>query len=556
MIHQYAQQHLDAVFAATLDAIIVSDHQGIIVMFNSAAEQMFGYQQDEIIGLNVNILMPVFDSLHHHLYIQRYIETKERHIPRQGRELIAKRRNGETFFIEISLSDVVLENEIFFTAIIRDISKRKEREQRIIQLAFFDQETGLPNSYYLADKLEILFNEQQENYYLISVYLGDLTDYVNIFGIHGARDVIMNLAELLSNQLPRNSFVTRCGLRHIKIVYFNEQGLLERQIAENIKSYLSSAISVDEHYIFLNVKFGLIKIQPKKHDVKAVLDHVDIALHIAKYHRIGMQYEIFRDEFEFSLHRRALIVQKLYKAMQSMPFQLYLQPKVSLNTKKIVGVEALIRWQDEEGEWIPPDEFIPIAEAIGLIKDITIWTLKQAYLLIKQTKQNYHIAINISAHILCNPSFVDEMALLIKEAEVNAKSIELEITETALMLNVAMAVQTIAKLVELGISIAVDDFGTGLSSLAYLKLFEINRLKIDKSFINDDLMNPKDLGMLEAIIKLGHDLGYQVVCEGVETEYQFELLSKLGCDEIQGYFFAKPMPANLFFDFAKQFRFK
>lgn len=555
MIEQYARQHLDAVFAANQDAIIVSDAQGIIVMFNAAAEKMFGYQTHEVMGMNVNILMPTPDNVHHHLYIQRYIETKTRHIPKEGRELIAKRRNGESFYIEISLSDVETEGKLFFAAIIRDISKRKEREQRIIQLAFFDQETGLPNNYYLIDKLEKILKEAHNNYYLISVYLGDLTDYVNIFGIHGARDVIMNLSKLLMNKLPKQSFIVRCGLRHIKIIYVNHSHLSARDIAENIKQYLSLPIPVDGHYIFLTAKFGLVKIQPETHTVKLLLDHADITLHIAKYHRIGIEYEIFKDEFEQALHRRALIVQKLYKAMESMPFQLYLQPKVSLNTKQIIGVEALIRWQDEQGVWLSPEEFIPIAETIGLIKDITIWTLKQSYLLIKQANMNYRIAINISAHVLCDPSFVSDMELLIQEAKVSPKSIELEITETALMLSIDTAIQTIAQLSALGIAIAIDDFGTGLSSLAYLKLFDIHHLKIDKSFIVDNLTNAKDLAMLEAIIHFGHYLGYQVICEGVETERQLELLMQLGCDEVQGYYFAKPMPANIFFDFAKQFKF-
>ncbi|CAG1021579.1 partial putative signaling protein, partial [Patescibacteria group bacterium] len=538
-----------------LDAIIVANAQGMIMMFNAAAEQMFGYNSFEVVGLNISILMPTPDSLNHHLYVNRYIQTRERHIPREGRELIAKRRNGEIFFIEISLSDIELDNEMFFTAIIRDISKRKERDQRIVQLAFFDQETGLPNSYYLFDKLENILKEQQADHYLISIFLGDLTDYVNIFGVHGVRDVIVNLAELLMDKLPKNSFVVRCGLRHIKVVYVNIEQLSTRDIAENIKSYLSLPIPVDEHHIFLTAKFGLVKIQPEKHDVKLLLEYADIALHIAKYHRIGTEYEIFKDEFEQSLHRRALIVQKLYKAMDNIPFQLYLQPQVSLSTKQIIGVEALIRWQDENGEWLSPAEFIPIAETIGLIKDITIWTLKQAYFLINQDSQHYHIAINISAHVLCNSSFVNEMTLLIKETNVNPNMIELEITETALMLSIDTAVQTISELSALGISISIDDFGTGLSSLAYLKLFNINKLKIDKSFISGDLTNSRDWAMIEAIIKLGHDLGYKVVCEGVETENQLALLTKLGCDEIQGYYFAKPMPVDVFLNFAKHFKF-
>jgi EAL domain-containing protein (putative c-di-GMP-specific phosphodiesterase class I) len=289
-----------------------------------------------------------------------------------------------------------------------------------------------------------------------------------------------------------------------------------------------------------------------------LLDHADIALHIAK-HRIGKSYEIFADAFAHTLHRRAVIVQKLHKAMNELPFELYLQPQISLTTQHIVGVEALIRWRDRDGIWIPPAEFIPIAETIGLIKDITLWTLKEACAIVKQwntvNNQAYRIAINISAQVLCTATFVHEITTLIEETGIDPQALELEITETALMLSLDTAIKTITELSVLGISISIDDFGTGLSSLAYLKAFKINKLKIDKSFITHILSVAHDRAMVGAIITLSHALDYQVVCEGVETKAQMTLLQQLGCDEVQGYYFAKPMPATDFLEWAKDFKF-
>ena len=554
-----AALHLEAVFAAAIDAMIVTNAQGVIEMFNAAAEQMFGYRSEEIIGLNVNLLMPKSDSLNHHLYMARYIETRQSRIPRQGREVIAKRRNGETFFADIAISDVELDGELIFTAIIRDITVRKNREQRIIQLAFFDQETGLPNAYYLCDKLEDLLTEQASGNYLLSVYLGDLTDYVNIFGIHSVKDVILTLTQFLNAQLPQRSLIVRCGLRHLKIIYAaTNEHLSAEQVAEQMQTYLEQPLCVAGQRIFLQAKFGLTKINPEEHSVKLLLNHVDIALHIAKY-RIGKNYEIFAEAFSETLHRRAEIVQKLHQAMNSPPFELYLQAQISLETRHIIGVEALIRWKDSDGEWIPPGEFIPIAETIGLIKDITLWTLKQACAIVKDWKtahnQAYRIAINISAQLLCTPTFVQEIILLIEETGIGAEALELEITETALMVSIDTAIKTVSKLSALGIAISIDDFGTGLSSLAYLKSFKINRLKIDKSFITHIITDAHDQSLVAAIIKLSHALGYKVVCEGVEDKSQLVLLEQLGCDEVQGYYFARPMPVNEFQDFAENFKF-
>jgi PAS domain S-box-containing protein len=551
--------HLETVFAAAIDAMIVTNAQGVIEMFNPVAEQMFGYSREEIIGLNVNLLMPMPDSLHHHLYMERYIETRQSRIPRQGREVIAKRRNGETFFADIAVSDVELNGELIFTAIIRDITARKTKEQRIIQLAFFDQETGLPNAYYLHEKLEDLLIEQASENYLLSLYVGNLTDYVNIFGIHSVKDVIVTLAQLLNEKLPPRSLIVRCGLRHLKIIYVTtNQSLSAEQVAAQIQTYLEQPLHIAGQRICLQAKFGLTKIIPQQHNVKKLLDHVDIALHIAK-HRIGKSYEIFAEEFFLTLHRRAEIVQKLHHAMNKPPFELYLQPQISLATKHIIGVEALIRWQDSDGLWISPAEFIPIAETISLIKDITLWTLKQACAIVKNWKtahnQNYRIAINISAQVICTSTFVQEIVTLIEDTGINPCILELEITETALMLSLDIAINTVAELSLLGISISIDDFGTGLSSLAYLKAFKINRVKIDRSFIVNILADTHDQAMVEAIIKLSHDLGYQVVCEGVENKDQMTLLEQLGCDEVQGYYFAKPMPVNEFLDLAENFKF-
>ena len=555
-----AALHLETVFASALDAMVVTDAQGVIAVFNHAAEQMFGYSSDEVIGLNTSILMPMPDSLHHHLYMERYIETGQARVPRKGREVIAKHRNGETFYVDIAISDVHVEGGVIFTAVIRDISARKAKEEKIMRLAFFDQETGLPNTYYLIDKLEYFFKQASDDNFLILIYIGDLTNYINIFGCQGIKDVVIALAHRLKIQLPKQSLIARCDSRHLKVIYAPDKGeqVCAEQLAKQIQACLNQPLEIAGNRIFLNAYFGICQIIPQIHTVKSLLDHTDIALHIAKQH-IAQNYEIFQEKFESTLHRRALLVQKLYHVMENLPFELYLQPQISLKTEQIIGVEALIRWQDVDGMWISPAEFIPIAETIGLIKDITLWTLKKASTILKDWQiagqQHYRIAINISAQVICADTFVEEISCFLAETQINPRILELEITETALMLSLDTAVKNVAQLSALGISISIDDFGTGLSSLAYLKCFKVDRLKIDQSFITHALTNKEDQTMLAGIIEFSHGLGYQVICEGVEQKEQVLLLKQLGCDEIQGYYFAKPMLHTEFLQFAENFRF-
>lgn len=404
----------------------------------------------------------------------------------------------------------------------------------------------------------MLKDPESENY-LISLYLGELTDYINIFGAHSVKDIILTLVNKLKTKLPAGSLIVRGGSRHIKIIFATSgEHLTAEACAEQIQSYLAEPLYVAEQRVFLHAKFGLTKIIPAEHTVKLLLNHAEIALHIAK-NCIGKDYEIFSQVFSDNLHRRAEIVQKLHNVIVDPPFELYLQPQISLVTHDIIGVEALIRWQDTDGSWIPPAEFIPISETVGLIKDITFWTLKKACAIIKDWKtannQAYRCSINISAQVLCTPGFVNDIRTLLKETEINPQTLELEITETALMENFDIAVKTVSESSDLGVTIAIDDFGTGWSSLAYLKLFKINRLKIDRSFITNIMTDENDKTMVEAIIKLCHELGYEVVCEGVENIAQLKLIEQLGCDEVQGYFYAKPMPVDQFLIWADNFKF-
>ena len=241
------------------------------------------------------------------------------------------------------------------------------------------------------------------------------------------------------------------------------------------------------------------------------------------------------------------------RALDLLEFQLFFQPQVNLRTNKIVGCEALIRWPKTTDKWISPAEFIPIAERAGLIGDITRWTVvegcRTAAFWAEKYKLNIRVGVNISAEKLASHGFLDYVSRYLEETKMLPESLEIEITETALMKDTDVASRNLELLHDMGVSVAIDDFGTGQASLAYIKNFQIDRLKIDQSFVKGALQNKTDRAIIVSVVKLAHSLGMDVIAEGAEEKQHIDLLTSLGCDEVQGYFIAKPMPADQFVEF-------
>ncbi|MDM5333666.1 EAL domain-containing protein [Ureibacillus composti] len=240
----------------------------------------------------------------------------------------------------------------------------------------------------------------------------------------------------------------------------------------------------------------------------------------------------------------------MYKAIHQDLLELYYQPKIDIKSNKMIGMEALLRWHDSELGQIPPNKFIPIAEESGLICDIGEWVLRKASLQIIQWKEQYglnlRVAVNISPTHFEEPCFIDRLKIIIEETKIDPKNLEIEITELSMMHYTNELINKIKKLKDLGLTISIDDFGTGYSSLSYLKNFPVDTLKIDRSFIVSMIDGDSNIAMVSAIISLAHALKMNVVAEGVETEYELEILKKHHCEFVQGYYFSKPLSVSDF----------
>ena len=286
---------------------------------------------------------------------------------------------------------------------------------------------------------------------------------------------------------------------------------------------------------------------------KSMMTDVEIA-HYESIKSATSSIVYFKNSIKEDLVRSTQIVSMLRSAIENKVFKLFYQPQINLKTNTVIGCEALIRWPASSDEWISPGEFIPIAEKAGLIGDITKWTVEEAC----RTAASWNngqglkvrVSVNISAEELASPHFLEYVSKFIEQSKLDPSVLEVEITETALMKDAEIASQNLRTLRNMGVSIAIDDFGTGQASLAYLKHFPIDRLKIDQSFVKGALKNSTDREIIESVTKLAHSLGMDVIAEGAEEKEHIDLLISLGCDEVQGYYIAKPMPTEQFVEFA------
>jgi EAL domain-containing protein (putative c-di-GMP-specific phosphodiesterase class I) len=282
-------------------------------------------------------------------------------------------------------------------------------------------------------------------------------------------------------------------------------------------------------------------------DVDTLMRNADTAMYVAKSHGRN-NYQLFSAEMNNAVHDWMEISNNLRKALSNSEFELHYQPKASLKSGKLSGMEALIRWHNPQLGMMSPARFIPIAEECGLIGSIGAWVLNEACHQLRQWLDEglapVKIAVNLSAAQCQNDDILYQMRTVLDQYAINGNMLELEITEGVVMHDVGTAIRTFSKLRELGVHVAIDDFGTGYSSLSYLKKFPVETLKIDKSFVDDIQSNTADAEIIVAIIAMAHSLGLNVVAEGAEMYEQVEFLHRVNCDEVQGYFYSKPLPPD------------
>jgi diguanylate cyclase (GGDEF)-like protein len=426
----------------------------------------------------------------------------------------------------------------------------RQRTEQLNYLAYHDVLTDLPNRILFEDRLSQALVTTRENQKVAVLFISPdrIKEVRDTLGHSVESRLLQEIAVRLKNYASEGATVARfeAGEFALLLTQISTEDVVE--ITNNIFESLKLPFAIEGHEIFITAGIGISLFPDDGKDTHALLKNAGAALSRAK-EQGGNSYQFYTSDINVQALKRLALENNLRRAIERDEFEVFYQPKIDINTGKIVGMEALVRWRHPEMGLISPLEFIPLAEETGLIVPIGEWILRRSCAqsrLWRDKGFNLHVAVNLSARQFQEPNLSQMVTEIIEETGFNPSFLNLEVTESSIMKNAESAVKTLGELRGMGIKISIDDFGTGYSSLGYLKRLPIDVLKIDKSFINDVTTNPDDAALVMAIVTLAHNLKLKVVAEGVETEDQLSFLHLLRCDEWQGFLYSRPIPTGEF----------
>jgi len=434
-----------------------------------------------------------------------------------------------------------------------DIHALREHENSLFKLINYDSLTGLPNRHRLYQELDLILNASRNNGSEFGVFYLDLDGFKVVndsFGHRVGDELIVQVAKRLASALPKGIRLFRLGGDEFALLHENVSGIIELEImAQHLMQVACAAYPVAEMEMLITASIGIAHYPSHGQDVDTILKRADVAMYKAK--AIGHNsYKVYDSNMSQSLNAYMTLGGGLRRAIENQEFELYYQPKVRLSDQFTVGAEALIRWQHPELGMISPDRFIPIAEETGLILPLGEWVIRTACQQLQKWREQGHpeisLSVNLSGRQFMQTDLVNMVQQVLKETGVNPKNLELELTESMLMADADQTIEKLHSFRALGLSLSIDDFGTGYSSLAYLKKFPIQTLKIDRSFVRDLGSNSDDNAIVKATIAMASSLNLKVIAEGVENNSQLNVLKGYNCEEVQGFFFARPMSSKDF----------
>lgn len=524
---------------ATFEAILIH-REGRTIEINEAFTHLFGYTREEAIGRDV----------------LQYAIAQDRQTIQQNLvsgtespyEVKGLRKDHSTFYGEIVGKMIDYNGLPARVTAIRDITARKKAEEQVHYMAYHDDLTDLANRKLFLEKLLLAVREAKQNGSEFAVMFLDLDRFKvinDIFG-HSAGDQLLKvIANRLSCAVTKEATIARLGGDEFTILLPDIEGEKHAErIANNILDVISQPVEIVGRELTISVSIGICTYPKGSRDVEGLMKNADTAMYRAK--DTGRNnYQFYTTEMDEQAYERLAMEQDLRKAIERNELLLYYQPQADLITGKIVGIEALLRWKHPVHGMVSPAQFIPLAEETQLIIPIGEWVLRTAC---KQNKlwqesgfPKLRVAVNLSASQFQHGNLISMVSEVLQETGLEPHYLELEITESIAMQHVDHVIETLKRLSQLGIEISIDDFGTGYSSLNYLKLFPIHRLKIDQSFVHDITTDPLDAAIADSIIAMAHSLGLKVIAEGVETAEQLKHLRQKQCDEMQGYYFSRPL---------------
>jgi len=491
------------------------------------------------------------------------IHHEDRQRVRGARKLAAEGRYDEVFRIVRSDGSIRWVHDRAFpvqdaegrvyriTGIAEDITERKHAEEQLMKLAHYDVLTSLPNRVLFYDRLKQALAQAKRNNWIVGVMFIDVDRFKNVNDTmgHAVGDrLLQQVSERLKGTVRAGDTVGRLGGDEFAVVLSNLASAQDANlVAQKMMACFAEPFRLEGTDVYVTASIGITLFPDDSTEQDILIRNADAAMYKAK--------EIGRDSYQFytpEMNTRALevlgIENSLRRALDRSEYLLYYQPKVGIVNGEITGLEALIRWRHPDRGLVSPGEFMPVLEETGLIVQVGQWVLNAVCRQIKDWEkagvQPVPVAVNLSGRQFNSKDLGATIKHILEEHHIDPALIELEITESSLMVNTEEAVRTLEYLSGLGVSLSIDDFGTGYSSLSYLKRFPLDSLKIDRSFIRDVTTDGDDATITRAVISMAHSLGLKVVAEGVETERQLAFLTEYGCDQIQGYFFSRPLPAD------------
>ncbi|MFD1361525.1 putative bifunctional diguanylate cyclase/phosphodiesterase [Lentibacillus salinarum] len=531
------KQYINSYVYASSEGMVMYEGDRIIDCDQAFAD-LFGYTDEEIKSITFSRLVDRWN----------YHQLADVHDHPDGPyELTGIRKDGSVFHFEMRHHRYHNLGDMVNVAVIKDITNRIENEKRIEYMAYYDELTDLPNRNFFNKVLKEAIVEAQENEELLAVYFIDLNYFKEVndtLGYAFGDKLLQACGERLKSFLNTNRFIARMSGDEFLILQrcLKDESAVA-SFAEQLMDAFEKPIKIDDYEMFTSISIGISVYPENGKSANDLIKHADSAMYVIK-DKHGSNYNIFESSISEKFKAMLTMESELRKALKYDQFELHYQPQKCLTSNKIVGVEALLRWKHPVKGYIPPGEFIGLAEKTGLIIDIGDWVMNEACRENKawQDKgfQPMTVSVNLSAKQFYQRELVDKVKKTLQNTGLSPEYLELEITETMAMTNEENILETMYHLRKLGVTVSIDDFGTGYSSFKYLSVFPVTKLKIDKMFINEN--QKQNQAIVKSIIHMSHSLDMKVIAEGVETIEQLRFLTKEKCDEMQGFYFSKPLP--------------
>lgn len=544
-----ATSRFENIGSTSPDAILCADHAGVITFWNRAAERLFGYPAEQAIGRPIDIIVPPGSRGAHEGGLHRVASGAPTHLIGKTVELVARRQDGTEFPVELSLSMWPGAEGLNFGSIIRDITRRRENEERLNRLALTDALTALPNRAALIARIEAVMRVGNS----ASILLLDIDGFkaVNDTAGHEWGDrALVEIARRLRATVPVGQMVARLGSDEFLVVV---DGNADPRAAQELAGLMIAAVEkpmrIEGRIAHLRAVVGITLLPDHAQSVQDVLINADLAVERAMSDRLAPT-QLFTPTMRHAIATRRNLEEELARAVECNEFELYYQPQVRLSDSMIVGAEALLRWRHPERGILPPGAFINVLDGLSISADVGEWALRTACTQAAGWRADgvgeMRIAVNLFGQQFTRGDLVECVSTILAESGLPPDALELEITENIVLRHESAMISALKTLGGRGVGIAFDDYGTGFASLSQLKLFPLTKLKIDRQFVSGMCMERGDLAVVKAVVDLGRGFGFSVVGEGVELLAQHDALIAVGCGEGQGYMYGRPMPADVF----------